>query len=624
MKKPGFSQKITIAACFILVLGLFFFSLVNYFRMQSQTHQDLQQEIAATSEAATANISNWLNGKIDLVKAVADQVEQSSDPQTITNQLTLARNGGAFNNVYYGQENGAFLIDDPSIELPDDYDARTRPWFKLGRKGSPAFTEPYADASTSQLLITGVAPMASGGVAGGDLPLTVISDVVNQTTFRGLGRAYLINAKGKVLAHPEKEKANTQIEDIYEESGIKINESLQPASLEGKQLLVGFFPITGVPSVEWFLAVEIDVDMAFAPLKAFRNTAIFMTLIGIFITVIVLTILLSRLTAPLVTLQRAMDDIASGEADLTRRLTVTGEDEIGKLATSFNTFVGNIHGLIEDFKGSSENLATMVSNMSKAAAQSSHEMEDQRSETEMVAAAVSEMSSAAGEIAQNAQQAAQAAQDADQEGLVVGETVQSAISSIQTLANEIERATQVIGELENEVSSISSVLEVIRGIAEQTNLLALNAAIEAARAGEQGRGFAVVADEVRSLAGKTQDSTEEINSTIERLQKGAHSAVEVMANSQKVSIDTVSKAGSAGESLERIASAVSTISDMNIQIAAASEEQTAVIEDISRNVTNISDATERTAQAAVETANTSETLAEIGQSIKEKVNRFKV
>ena len=624
MRKPGFSQKITIAACFILVLGLFFFSLVNYLRMQSQTHQDLQQEIAATSEAATANISNWLNGKLDLMKAVASQVESANDPSAVTELLTLARYGGAFNNVYYGQDTGAFLIDDPSIKLPDDYDARTRPWFKLGRQGSPAFTEPYADASTNQLLITGVAPMANGGVAGGDLPLTVIAEVVNQTTFRGLGKAYLINAKGKVLAHPEKEKANTLIGDMYGKNKVEISESLQPTKLDGQPLLVGFFPIKGVPSVEWFLAVEIDVDMAFAPLREFRNTAILMTLIGIVITIIVLTLLLNRLTAPLVTLQRAMDDIASGEADLTRRLDVKGEDEIGKLASSFNTFVDNIHGLIEDFKGSSENLAAMVTNMSKAAAQSSHEMEDQRSETEMVAAAVSQMSSAASEIAQNAQQAAQAAQDADQEGHVVGETVRSAIASIQMLADEIQRATTVIGELENEVTSISSVLEVIRGIAEQTNLLALNAAIEAARAGEQGRGFAVVADEVRTLAGKTQDSTEEINATIGRLQKGAHNAVDVMANSKEVSLETVSKAGSAGESLERIAAAVSTISDMNIQIAAASEEQTAVIEDISRNVTNISDATERTAQAAVETAGTSETLAEIGQSIKEKVNRFKV
>ncbi len=353
-----------------------------------------------------------------------------------------------------------------------------------------------------------------------------------------------------------------------------------------------------------------------------RNLSLLLTPVAVLIAVVLLSLLLVQLTKPLHGLQSAMRDIAEGNGDLTKRIDIKSNDEIGKLAEHFNTFVANIHSMMKVFKSQSGEMTVIASQMNDISSQSKHEMGKQRQETEQVATAVAEMSAAAGQIAVNAQGAAEAAQDADTEGQVINRVVEEAFSSIQGLADNLGEAEQVITELEVEVTDISTVLDVIKGIADQTNLLALNAAIEAARAGEQGRGFAVVADEVRNLAGKTQDSTEEINAKIASLQNGTARAVESMKKSRETSDISVQKAGAAGQSISRISESVSRISEMNIQIATASEEQTNVTEEIARNITNISDATEVTNAAANETVKTSDQLSAIGNQIIKDVDQF--
>ena len=392
----------------------------------------------------------------------------------------------------------------------------------------------------------------------------------------------------------------------------------------GNDYLVGYYAIKNVPSLDWYLAVEVNEDKAFASMDDIRNGSLLLTPISVIITIILLTLLLNRLTKPLRELKVAMQDIAEGDADLTQRLELNSQDELGELAKHFNRFVKNIHLMMQDFKVQSDDMNVIAQKMNDISEQSKHEMGQQRQETEQVATAVAEMSAAAAEIAINAQGAAEAARDADDEGLVINQVVKEAISSIQGLADNLSSAEKDIADLEVEVAGISTVLDVIRGIADQTNLLALNAAIEAARAGEQGRGFAVVADEVRSLAGKTQESTKEINAKIESLQNGAHRAVESMKKSRTTSDISVQKAGEAGTSLGKISQSVSRISDMNLQIATASEEQTNVTEEIARNVTNISDSTERTYEGANQTVSTSQQLSGIGENINKEVNKFKI
>lgn len=262
--------------------------------------------------------------------------------------------------------------------------------------------------------------------------------------------------------------------------------------------------------------------------------------------------------------------------------------------------------------------------MNRIAKDGNAALESQQNETEMIATAINQMAVAAQETASNALNAAEAANQADSEGQKVQAIVSEAVKSIESLSSEIDQAALVINELESDVSDIVTILNVIRGIAEQTNLLALNAAIESARAGEKGRGFAVVADEVRTLAAKTQESTKEIKNMIERLQTGSNRAVKAMKSSKANGSQSAETARAAGISLLTIAEAVSTINDMNTQIASASEEQTAVIEDINRNIVAISGSGEKTLGGVNAIAITSANLKALSEALESQVRHFKI
>ncbi|MEJ2674107.1 MAG: methyl-accepting chemotaxis protein [Acidihalobacter sp.] len=321
-----------------------------------------------------------------------------------------------------------------------------------------------------------------------------------------------------------------------------------------------------------------------------------------------------------------MNEIAQGEGDLTRRMVVHERgDELDHLSAAFNRFVERVQRLVGQVAGSTAQLSAAAEELSATSEESSGHVERQQSETEQVATAMNEMSATVQEVAKNASEAAQAARAADGEEAKQGrEVVGAAVQAIDALAAEVEQAAEVIQGVEGDSEEIGRVLEVINGISEQTNLLALNAAIEAARAGEQGRGFAVVADEVRTLARRTQDSTEEIRGMIERLQGGAKNAVGVMQTSRERARSGVEQARGAGQSLESITRSVGQINDMNALIATAAEEQTAVAEEINRNVTSISASTQQTAGASQQTAAASEELARLAAQLQGLVGQFKV
>ena len=251
-------------------------------------------------------------------------------------------------------------------------------------------------------------------------------------------------------------------------------------------------------------------------------------------------------------------------------------------------------------------------------------VESQKDETVQVASAITQMTATVQEVANNAESATSAAADADSEAKAGNQIVSSTVQAISELATEVESSASVIEKLKGDSENIGAVLDVIKGIAEQTNLLALNAAIEAARAGEQGRGFAVVADEVRTLAQRTQESTAEIENLINALQGGAEEAVTVMTRSRDRASHTVEQAKHAGESLSSITRAVGTILQLNTQIATAAEEQSSVSEEINRNVINIQDISEQTASGAEQTASASAELARLGEQLQNLVGQFKV
>ncbi|MGB4074623.1 methyl-accepting chemotaxis protein [Pseudomonas sp.] len=339
---------------------------------------------------------------------------------------------------------------------------------------------------------------------------------------------------------------------------------------------------------------------------------------------IVGVVLSNTFLRPLQQIKDNLDDIAAGEGDLTRRLPISGDDELGQLAGSFNRFVEKIHGLVGQIVGMTGQLTELVGQVATQAQRSEEAMERQRQETDQVATAINEMSAAAHEVAQSAQGAAEAAQKTDTEGQAAKQVVDGSIERIHTLVQDIRDSGVSLDNLQKDVSSIVSVLDVIRSIAEQTNLLALNAAIEAARAGEAGRGFAVVADEVRALASRTQQSTQEIQGMIDRLQKGTQDAVTSMRRSSDAGDVTSEQANRAGTSLDAIAQLIGTINAMNAQIASAAEEQTAVAEEINRSVHKIAVAVDSVADETQQGAQTARNLAALGERLGTLVRQFRI
>ena len=388
---------------------------------------------------------------------------------------------------------------------------------------------------------------------------------------------------------------------------------------------------------EWDLTIgtgfytdDIDAlikEMETSSSKALQNTlsaifffcAVIAGLVAVFAVAINRTIL-----KPLDLFDKSISSFATGNADLTARMEDFKAPEFAQLSKNFNAFVASLQNIIRSVTDVGHKVVSETNNMSERAAKVDELANGQRQETEQVATAMTEMTTTAGEISNNASQAAHSAKEADDNAKEAQGIVNSAAQSVEALAEEVSQANGVISRLEGDVQNISSSLEVIQDIAEQTNLLALNAAIEAARAGEQGRGFAVVADEVRKLASRTQDSTGEIHQMIEQLKAASDDAVKAMESSQRRGASTVEEANAAARALIQIQESIGTIMDMNSLIATATEEQSLVGQDISKRIVIISDQSYQSAELANENRAGSQGLNHKANELYDLVGRFTV
>lgn len=369
------------------------------------------------------------------------------------------------------------------------------------------------------------------------------------------------------------------------------------------------------------LAMEKNSDQAY---ESAKQLSVAIGLVTLIFVVLVAWYLTQQIKQPVNKLLELVGKVAAGDLAAHLDLKWFNNDELGKLAKGFGEMQGNLRNLVSEVSGSVVQLSSAAEEISAVARQSASNMNNQQHELNQLATAMNEMQATVQEVSRNTSDAASAATQVSSSAELGANTVNDSIKRIEQVAGAIESTAVVIRQLGDDSRNIGMVLEVIRGIAEQTNLLALNAAIEAARAGEQGRGFAVVADEVRTLAKRTQDSTSQINTIIAELQQRAEQAGTTMQQSQEMMNSTVSTAREAGLSISEISNSVESISHMNIQIATATEEQGAVSEELNRNVVNISHASEEVAAGATQMAQACNDLNHLANQLQEMVRRFRV
>ncbi|PJE53632.1 methyl-accepting chemotaxis protein [Marinomonas sp. BSi20584] len=628
--------KITLQSIIVAIIVAIGVGGVSLYALKSDSDARIKSEAGSQANAISTYINSWFGDRIGTMQAIKQKIETSLqespnlNEKDIQNILQQAQASLGFGMTFLGLENGDMYRHDPSLNSAD-YDPRNRSWYMDAKaKNSAYVTAPYISAATKQLSMTFVEPITINGkfvgAIGGLVFLDSVLDSILAMKVAGNGYSVLFDGNGKIIAHP-----NTKhiLKDAMDLSPVLTSDFFKKVrnqaiftelKLDGKDIDMYASNIKGSP---WALGLMMDKNVLNAPLVSLGTNIIIAVFILLSIAVLIAVQVTRFLLKDLRRVSDSMAQIAQGEGDLTQRLTASSKDEIAVLVDNFNKFVVLLHGTVSHLKKIGHELASQASIAHDSSQNSSLKLEEQQHNISMVATAIHQMSQATQEIANNATNTAINADETVAAGNIGQTQVLKSQESIRTLATDIQEVANVINDLSKNADGINTILTTISGIAEQTNLLALNAAIEAARAGEQGRGFAVVADEVRVLSQRTYSSIEEIQKMIESLQKITKDAVGKIQLSHTRANNSVEDVNQAKDSLDKIQQSVATINDRAAQIATATEEQTSVTEEVNQNTTDIQRGSKELVTLAVESAARAEELKSLADDLTKNINHFR-
>lgn len=555
--------------------------------------------------------------------------------------------GSALTGEYF-YEGGRVGVDESGPDAGDPskgYFATQRPWFTTAvETGTLYVTPPAVDSQDGSVSAVVQMPVYENseliGVGGVDILISTIGTVIDSIQFEDQGTAFLLDGQQNIVYFPQQDKALplsspfSAFDSLFPESSgfsdltrqIESKSSgFSPVMWRGEEY-VAVYQHASIesPKMDWTLGILVPASIIDAPIQTATRTAAIVAFIIISLIAAITFFASAKITLPLTRMRTAMAEIASGDGDLTKRLDIDSKDEIGALANEFNLFVDKLRALLKDTADNTKAVSDAAEHLRDVSQNTSKEINQERNQVDTVSTAVTQMAATVVEISQNAAHSSEAATQADT--IVTQGTIQAkeAMAEIQSLAQAITEGVEVVRGLGQESDNIGAVVDVINSIAEQTNLLALNAAIEAARAGEQGRGFAVVADEVRSLASRTQESTKDIRQMVERLQSMAEQTNSVMQSGKTLSQSGVEKTVKVVTSLEQINDAIGKVHEQSTYIAHATEQQTEVAQDIHKSLVAITGLSDRTSQHAEELAVEATQLSGVSSHLNQLVGQFKI
>ncbi|WP_338454154.1 methyl-accepting chemotaxis protein [uncultured Alteromonas sp.] len=548
----------------------------------------------------------------------------------------------------YFFEQGRVGVDESGPDAGDvnkGYFASKRPWFQAAvSKGELYVTPPAVDSQDGSVSAVVQSPVYQNGrligVGGIDILISTIGSVIDNIRFEGQGTAFLLDENQNIVYFPKQttplplSSSLTSFDSVFSDTKGFSALSRKIASTSSGQVsviwqgeeYVAVFRHAKLdnPTMDWSLGILIPASIIAAPINSAISTAVIVALAIICLIALITYVASAKITQPLTKMRVAMADIASGDGDLTKRLDITSKDEIGALAVEFNRFTDKLRGLLTETALNTKAVSDAADHLRDVSQSTSAEIHQERSQVDNVSSAVTQMAATVVEISTNAAHSSEAANQAEAIVTQGSQQAKDAMAEITSLAEAIDQGVEVVSGLSQESDNIGAVIDVINSIADQTNLLALNAAIEAARAGEQGRGFAVVADEVRSLASRTQESTTDIRKMVERLQHMAEQTDSVMRTGKGLSQSGVEKTAKVVTSLEQINQAIGTVHEQSTHIAHATEQQTEVAQDIHKSLVAITGLSDRTSQHAEELAVEATQLSGVSTELNDLVGQFKI
>lgn len=604
---------------------------LSYSSAMKAMEVNIGRQVEGISATFTKYVSDWfaLKGK------ALESFPANTDDSNYNIHLVQLKIAADVDNAFLAFPDGKLVNANNLVMAPGNDDPRKWSWYINAMKDQrKTFIDnpSIASATGKSVVSLGRAVSNSDGSVKGVIGIDVVIDNIVQQlrdiNLPGEGYMFIATRNGTVFAHANDKLLNKsltlvapQLTATYVDKLMANKDELHLVDIDGRTKQVF---ASAIPSSELVLILILDRELLVGPVKSTLMGQMLVILLLLFATLVVLNLINGRLLLPLHNVSQSLAAIASGGGDLSRRLPVTSGDEVGELAKNFNLFVDHMHDLVKHIRLQATDLQDNARSMADGAYNSVRELGQQQEQISMVAQSMNEMTNATQEIARHAERTASSVDESVSSAEDGKLQVDKTRDSIVVLAEKVEQAGNVISNLNKHAQDINGILATIQGIAEQTNLLALNAAIEAARAGEQGRGFAVVADEVRVLSQRTHASTGEIQAMITSLQGTAQSAVAIMDDSRTLATGSVTNADNASRSLDNINQAVGVINSMATQIATAAEEQSHVVKEVLFNMTAI----KRVADSSAEEAHQSEARAKILQdhshALNDKVSTFKL